>query len=258
MKALLVVGSDKAFQLVSFYVRPLGFEIIRYRQPIKAMDNLDEVDPDAVIVSAEDFPRHWKTIVQFVRSERSKDRTVVILVKGPNFPYDEAAKAAHIGVNGIVTENLDDLEELERFQQILGRYKEISDSRETLRLRPEDWDRLEFLFTNPSSGAIVTGKIESFSKTGLSFRPDRPVLIEGINRGDILEDCSLRVGDAILSPQCTVMRTDRVLELSFGSFAEGDSHRMEEYIRSRPLRARRSASAVSSASQGHPEEGKAI
>lgn len=241
MKALLVVGSDAAFRLVSFYVKPLGFEIIRYRQPIKAMDNLDEVDPDAVVISAEDFPRHWKTLVQFVRSERDKERTVVVIVKGRNFPYDEAAKAAHIGVNGIVSENLDDPDELDRLQQILGRYKALEDGRGAHRVRPADWDKLEFIFTHPASGAIVTGKIENFSETGLSFLPNRPALSEDLGRGDALQECSLRVGDDIASPVCTVVRNERVLALAFSRLEAADRDAISDYLHGRPLMARKNS-----------------
>ncbi|MCK7479656.1 MAG: hypothetical protein M0C28_21830 [Candidatus Moduliflexus flocculans] len=46
-------------------------------------------------------------------------RCVFILLKGEVFPFEEAAKAAHLGVNGVVKEDLGDRAELSRFQQIL-------------------------------------------------------------------------------------------------------------------------------------------
>lgn len=239
MKAQLVIGSDKAYKLIAFYVKPLGFELIRYRQPVKAMDNIDEVDPDAFIISAEDFPRHWKTIVQFIRSERSKERTTIILIKGANFEYEDAAKASFIGVNGIVTENLDDPEELDRLQAILGRYIPADEQRIARRVRPANWDKLEFLFSLPGSKAIVSGKLETISSTGLSFIPDHPSLIAELKPNELLSDCSLRAGQTILSPVCQVIRQGRSLALKFASFSPAEKEQLDTYLRERPLRERR-------------------
>ncbi|MDR1588437.1 MAG: hypothetical protein LBS57_13370, partial [Treponema sp.] len=37
----------------------IPIEIIHYSQALKAMDNIEEINPDAIIISACDFPRHW-------------------------------------------------------------------------------------------------------------------------------------------------------------------------------------------------------
>jgi hypothetical protein len=80
-------------RILYLYVKPLGFELIRYHHVLKAMDNIDETDPSGIIISARDFPRHWKTMVQFVRSERPKDACPIIILKGENFPLEETSKA---------------------------------------------------------------------------------------------------------------------------------------------------------------------
>ena len=239
MKALLVIGSEVAYKLVSFYVRPLGFEIVRYRQPLKAMDNVDEVDPDAVIISAEDFPRHWKTLVQYIRSDRSTDRTVIVILKGSHFPFEEAAKAAHIGVNGIVSENLDDPDELDRLQGILGRYAPVRENRVAHRMRPAGWDRIEFVFTRPDDLSIVTGRVESISSSGLAFLPEQASAVASLESGMELSDCSLRAGDAILSPVCGVVRVERVIALTFSKFDESEHAILDKYLLERPLRERK-------------------
>ena len=41
MKALLLVDDDRVADIARFYLRPLGFEAIRYRSPVKAIDNLE-------------------------------------------------------------------------------------------------------------------------------------------------------------------------------------------------------------------------
>lgn len=239
MKALLVVDSDAAFKLVSFYLKPLGFELIRYRSPVKAMDNLDEIDPDAVLISAEDFPRHWKTLVQFIRSERDKEKTTIVILKGPTFSYEDAAKAVQVGVNGIASDDFDDPEELERLQSILGRYRPIRNGRSSNRVRPADWDRIEFIMSLPATGAIVTGRVTSLSETGLAFKPDDQDCMKGVEPDAEFPDCSLRVGPAILSPECKLVRSKPSVAFTFSKMEESEKAALAAYIAERPLRKRR-------------------
>lgn len=241
MKAMLIVASNTACKLVSFYLKPLGFELIRYRSPVKAMDNMDEADPDAVIVNAEDFPRHWKTLVQFVRAERDKKRTAVILLKGPTFAFEDAAKAVHLGVNGIVSDNLDDAEELDRLQSILERYKPVRNGRKARRVRPANWDKLDFMLSRPDTGAIITGRITSISETGLAFLPDAPESLADIPIGTAFPECSLRVDAAILSPSCNLVRSGPDIAFTFTRFSGAEREKLETYLVERPLRRLRAA-----------------
>ncbi len=129
MKLLLVLDSDESYNLISLYVKPLGFELIRYRHAVKAMDNIDEVDPRAIVISARDFPRHWKTMVQFFRSERSRDECPVIILTGEDFTVEERSKASFLGVSGTILEKLDSPAEIERFHGIISRYLPVDEKR---------------------------------------------------------------------------------------------------------------------------------
>ncbi len=233
MKALLVIDSDAAFQQVTRYLKPLGFEFVRYRTPLKAMDTMDEVDPEAVIISAEDFPRHWKTIVQFVRSERDRERTTIVLLKGPTFSYEEAAKAAQIGVNGIASDNLEDREELDRLQNILGRYRRIRERRSSRRVTPGPEDRVVFILADPGTGLIVPGKVTSLSSIGIAFEPVEPHLLEAIPIGTVLPECSLRLDEAILSPICRLVRTKPSPVFSFDFSDPSEKASLENYLQNR-------------------------
>lgn len=232
MKAMLVMASDKVADLSGYYLRPLGFDIIRYRNPIKAMDNIDEVDPEAIIISAEDFPRHWKPFIQMVRVNRPKEKCVFLLLKGNRFPFDEAAKAVFLGVNGVIHENLRDKSELARFQQVLKRYLALDDMRAAERFVPSIYDRLDFTFAHPDSFVIVTGKIESISSRGLSFRPDSHESVEGLGAGRELPDCSMRIGDEIRSFTCKLSRTGPVIALEFQGADDDDKALISRYLES--------------------------
>jgi hypothetical protein len=235
MKLLLVLASDDTFNNVSLFLGPLGFEMIRYRQVLKAMDNIDETDPDGVIISARDFPRHWKTMVQFVRSERPKTECPIILLKDRNFLEEEANKAAYLGVNGIVLESLKDSAEADQIQNILARYVSVEDKRKSRRYRVESWTHFGFMFSNPLDEQIITGTVKTVSSTGVSFEPDHPALVKDLKNDAEIPGCSLKAGDAILSPSCILRRTGKILSLEFSSLSDDEKEKLENYLEELPL-----------------------
>jgi len=229
MKALLVVEDDAIAEIVRFYIQPLGLDVIRYRDPIKALDNLDEIAPDAVIMSARDFPRHWKAIVVDIRASRPKAACAIVLLKGAYFPFEEAAKAAYLEVNSVIKEDLADKAELGRFQAILKRYIHIEDARASDRYVPCAWDRLGFIMSRPFTFMPNPGKIEVLSTSGLSFVPDSPALVADLEPGTIVEDASLRIDDRILTLPCKLLRNSGTLAFSLEC---GDDERqiIAEYL----------------------------
>ena len=100
----------------------IPLETIHYSQALKAMDNIEEVNPDAIIISACDFPRHWKTIVQFVRQDRSRRGCPIIVLHADTFTAEDADKAYVTGVNSMVPDSLSPQEKAVRIQGILNRY----------------------------------------------------------------------------------------------------------------------------------------
>jgi DNA-binding response OmpR family regulator len=235
MKLLLVLGSDDTYKHIASYVQPLGFELIRYQHVLKAMDNIDEIDPSAIIISARDFPRHWKTLVQFIRNERSKDTCPIIILKCETFSMEEASKASFLGVSGIVTEALDKPEEVSRLQGILSRYMPVEEKRRSHRIAVEPWQRFGFIFTVPKDKILATGQIKDISLGGLSFLPDNSSTTKNLSLHTELTECSLRVGDVFLSPVCRVARTGRIISLEFLSFPEGELETLGKYIMRLPL-----------------------
>jgi len=214
MKILLVLSSDKIFKHISLCVRPLGFELIRYFHVLKAMDNVDEIDPQAIIISAVDFPRHWKVMVQFFRSERPKDSCPIILLKGDNFCVEEISKASFLGVSGTVFEVLSS-SEIDRLQTILSRHLPVEEKRRTRRLYVEPHQKFGFVFSHPKNNKLVTGRVRNISGGGLSFQADNQTLMHDIALNTTLLNCSFRAEDAMLSPVCRLARTGRIVSMEF-------------------------------------------
>jgi DNA-binding response OmpR family regulator len=234
MKLLLVVGSDDTSELISLYIRPLGFEMIRYRHIIKAMDNMDEVDPAGVIISANDFPRHWKAMVQFIRAERPKEICPVIILTGKNFPLESTTQAFYIGVSGIVDETLS-TSDLDRLQTIISRYIPVDERRHSRRFYTAEWNRFGLLISNPKDKTIIPGEIKNISSSGLSFSPAYSALMKDIDVHTVLNQCSLRAGDLILSPTCRLVRTGRIVSLEFVSFPGDEQNILEKFLEELPI-----------------------
>lgn len=235
MKLLLVLGSDDSCDSIAKSVRPLGFEIIRYRHVVKAMDNVDEINPTAIVISARDFPRHWKIFVQFVRSERPKEHCPIIILKGNNFSTDETSKAFFLGVSGIVDEKLDNPAELDRLQNILSRYVPVNEKRKHHRFFVEPWHRIGFLFANPAGKVIITGDVKTISAGGLSFFPVNASSMKDITLNMELHECSLRIGDAIISPVCKLVRTGRIVSMEFILLSNNEKRILEQYLDDLPM-----------------------
>jgi len=235
MKLLLVLGSDDNFDVISRSIPPLGFEIIRYRHVLKAMDNMDEVSPSAILVSARDFPRHWKILVQFVRSERSKESCPILLLKGGTFSTEETSKAFFLGVSGVLDDALESPEKLDRLQNILGRYVPVHEKRKHHRYLVEPWHRIAFLVANFSGKSIVAGSVQNLSIGGLSFAPANIEPLGNDALSKRFTECSLRVGDAILSPTCRIVRNGQIVSMEFVSFPKGEQRILEQYLEEFPL-----------------------
>lgn len=219
MKTLLIADKESTKNLFTLHLKPLGFDFIHYQNPIKAMDNVDEIEPDVVLFSAEDFPRHWKPFLKLLRATRTKEQTIFIILKGDRFSFDEAAKASHLGVNGIISEKFDQKEK-NRLEVLFTRYSIIKDNRTDHRYIPEPYDNVEFIITHPGNYAIVTGSILDLSLEGIRFKPDNPTLTQDLGKGTILSACSLKVEDVIFTIKSKVVRQSDVLALQFLSFDE--------------------------------------
>jgi hypothetical protein len=230
MKLLLVLGSDDNYNVVSANVQALGFDIVRYRHVLKAMDNIDEVDPSAIIISARDFPRHWKILVQFVRNERAKEVCPIIILKGPNFNTEETSKAFFLGVNGIASDSLGNQEDVDRMKNILGRSPPSYEEKKNRNFPVEPWHRVGFLVSDLSEKSIIAANVNSISSTGLSFSPVPPLSSKTVKVDKELRECSLRTGDAILSPVCRITGMGKDITLEFISFPENEIQILNDYL----------------------------
>jgi hypothetical protein len=236
MKILLIAEREMLRDYINLHFRPHGSEIIQYWNPIKAMDNLEEVAPDLVLFSAQDYPRHWKPFLTFLRNEISKNETVFILLKGENFELEEASKANHLGVNGIIHENLDDAEELIRLKKLVERYKDIAEDRRSDRIVPTKVDKITFSYFRDDDLTLVTGTVRDISSGGISFEPIDPGIITGMETGRLFRGCILRVGEKLLSIDCKLVKNNRQQHFMFYSLSKDELEDIKSYLEQHTIR----------------------
>ncbi len=222
MKAMLVSEAADSGEKLKPIFRENSFELIHYRSPVKALDNMEEILPDAVIINAMDFPRHWKVITQYIRWDNTKEKIIIILLTNKNFVESDADKAIKIGVQGIIEirdGNFSCI--LAELKKIFARYGYASKS-------DADNDGLaeqvQFLFTNPVTEVIITGTVKNLTKTGLSFLPDMPANTAELKEGEILNQCSLKIENNVIVPSCKVKSNNQLIELSFTDLSLHDQN----------------------------------
>ncbi len=230
MKILLVSEREEIKGYIRKNFMPRGAEIIQYYNPIKAMDNLDELEPDVVLFSGQDFPRHWKPFLVFLRDSRAREQCVFVLLTGRDFDHEDADKAQALQVNGILHERLEDHRELARLKEVVSRYRDIGDSRTEKRHVPTLLDRISFLVTHPKRLELVPGTVEDLSAAGISFVPRERQLILDLSVGQLIPSCSLRVGEAIISFSARVIRNERTLSLAFDLLSSPQRAMIRSYI----------------------------
>ena len=68
MKALVISDDVKTLEFVEDILLKNGMDVINYKWLVKALDNIEEINPDLIVVNVLDYPRHWKTLAQFVKT----------------------------------------------------------------------------------------------------------------------------------------------------------------------------------------------
>jgi DNA-binding response OmpR family regulator len=243
MKLLLVSASREHANVLGYHLKPLGFELEQETDPVGAIERFERMQPQTILFDAVDFPRHWKPLLKLIRDKKPREEVVFLLVAGSDFPMEDAAKAAHLGVNGILGQNLSDKKELYRLEEIIRRYRSIRDKRNFTRLVPSSVEKVGLVFTHPVRLALVTGAVRELSIQGSSFLPSLAAAVADLPVGIEIPRCSLKIESSIISVNCKLTRNREELGFQFLGFDEGGHNALLRYIQTRSERALKNAVA---------------
>jgi hypothetical protein len=212
MKLLLVADDEIMKTSLLDYTDSNGGSIIHYKHPLKSMDNFNEIEPDVVLFSSMDYPRHWKIAAKMLRETRNRKSTLFILLINESFPAEEADKAAYLGVNALLTSEELNENNFNRLAGLINRY----------RIKPERMNGPVFhnltnpcpmIFMNPENLQFVSGRIVKELANRMLFSPSEPAAIAPIEKGMLIRNCSLERDNAIETFDVMVKQSGEYLEL---------------------------------------------
>lgn len=102
MKVLIISENKEKTDALINAVKISENEIIHYKWFMKALDNIEEVSPEIIIINAEDFPRHWKVLCQYTLSSLFSKNVKVILFVPKDFSEEDLEKSKALKVSGIL------------------------------------------------------------------------------------------------------------------------------------------------------------
>lgn len=212
MIALIISGSQDEYKSIKDILEEKDYGVVQYTNFMKAYDNLDEINPDVIVVSAQDYPRHWKIIASAANFRLSKHVKVILLI---NQDFSEKQEAEALSVcmfsynseesfnKPLFVEALNATDE-EHVAAAKINYDEYFDEEdfpaptveEILSRSGDEYistgSKCNFVYMNPSVMSIITGKVISFVYPEICFLPDRKEGFQSIYIGQILDDCSLK------------------------------------------------------------------
>ena len=98
MKALVISDREEIINHVTPLLKEKGFDLIHYRWIIKALDNIEEIQPEIIVLSAMEYPRHWKTLAGFVQSGIGGNDVKLYLYDKEPLSTEDAKKAYDLGI----------------------------------------------------------------------------------------------------------------------------------------------------------------
>lgn len=192
--------------------KTLGIESFHYTNPLKVIDNLDELDPDIIYMVKDDFPRFWKMVLSTLRD---KSTTPLFILEGV---LDKTETEAFDFLKGsLVLENSSDINSL--------KYKIMEINKRNIRNRvfyPEP-GTLCLGFVKSDDFSFISGTVSEISREELLFTPENVDDISNIPEHSEIKNASLSMGETVINVDLTVInKSENLLCLI--------KNRKEEYI----------------------------
>lgn len=163
MKAVIISDKQEVIKLLKKRLEKEGFDIIIYRWLLKALDNIEEIRPDYIVLSAEEYPRHWKTLASFVQSGIGGNDVRFCLYNDEVLSAEDKQKAEQLGVefySDLREFNINE-EEIEQETETVDEESDIPTVTDIFIDNKKDIEDINknysVIFTNPENGSFVCG-----------------------------------------------------------------------------------------------------
>ena len=137
MKAVIIAESESIIEEFSQYYKENGYDIIVYRWLMKAMDNIEEIDPDLIFINAEEYPRHWKVLCQYVAGLNKNPK--IVLYSSSVLNDEDKNKAKILNIDSVInsSEDLQEICTLEEICPTTNESKQEMESESVIEVEPE-------------------------------------------------------------------------------------------------------------------------
>lgn len=169
MKALIISEDESVYTTLDDILKKASYDTIIYKWLLKALDNIEEIRPDLIVVSSSEYPRHWKTLVQFVKSGIGGDDIQIYLYEPNPISSEDEEKAKILGVTGCFSK----FEEFEGLVKVEEKAEQevVSTSSTTTPVeeeKPSIPNTGHFMFTHPKTKKFIIGKFFDYNGKTLS------------------------------------------------------------------------------------------
>lgn len=190
MKLIYLAKETYSNRLKSVF-RSNNIETIHYRNPLKAIDNLNEIEPALLYMVKDDFPRFWKIVLSGIR-ENFNNSDVGFYLMG-SMDKDESEAFSYLKGNL-------NLEDEEGFINVLKDLKSdsINTSISNKVYYPEERE-ISLGFVKQDDFSFVNSSVIEMTENELLIQPENEDDASGIKVGDTIKDASLSVGDEVVN-----------------------------------------------------------
>ena len=164
---ILIISDDSAFiNTIDSYFQKRGHSSIIYKWLIKAMDNLEEIKPEVIIVSADEYPRHWKSLVQFMESGIAGNKFKIFLYKKTPFSEQDSQKITKLKISKIFSK-LDEVTINNTFNHLFtSKTQSVAQTKKKIENVQND---NSLIITNPGTHNFIYGTYSFIDNTNLLF-----------------------------------------------------------------------------------------
>lgn len=193
---ILIISDDKEFvSKTNSYFKDNGFDTIVYKWLLKALDNIEEIQPDLILLNSSEYPRHWKTLVQFAKSGIGGENVDIFLYEPTKLSEDEEEKAKALGITGCFSE-LENIVFNDVFKDYINKTTGTDESNDnnyddelpTVDSIVEEAETEKpgyILLTNPVHKNLICGKIINQNENRIEVMMDFP--IKDVQNNDEIE-----------------------------------------------------------------------
>lgn len=172
MKALIISEDENVYSTLDNILKKASYDTIIYKWLLKALDNIEEIRPNLIVVSSSEYPRHWKTLVQFVKSGIGGDQVEIYLYEPTPVSAEDEEKAKILGVTGCFNK-------FEEFEGLVIKETQEPQEVQTAVLRQAQEPHIveeqssipntgHFMFTHPQSQKFISGKYFDYNGKTMS------------------------------------------------------------------------------------------